>query len=185
MSKLFKLLIVPILVIGFLGCSSVSVSTDYDTGVDFSGYKTYKWGTAKDPNDVLLQNQLVLKRVYEAIDITLGSNGFTKVSSNPDFVVYPHAGTKEKTDVTSWGYGYGGWWGAGPYMGGGNIDVTQYTEGTLYIDMVDMKNNQLMWRGVGKGILGDTSTPFESSKKVDDAVAQILKDFPPQPKSNN
>lgn len=42
-----------------------------------------------------------------------------------------------------------------------------------------------MWRGVGKGIVGDPSTPEESTKKVDDDVAQVLKDFPPQPKSNN
>lgn len=184
MSKSFKLLIVPILVIGFLGCSSVSISSDYDPGVDFSSYKTYKLGADNDPNDILLTSQLVLKRVYEAIDITMGSKGFTKVTSNPDFVVYPHAGTQGKTDETSWGYGYSGWWGAGPYMGG-NIDVTQYTEGTLYIDMVDMKKNQLMWRGVSEGILGDPSTPFESTQKVDDAVSQVLKDFPPQPKSNN
>ncbi len=184
MSKLFKLLIVPILVIGFLGCSSISVSTDYDPGVDFSGYKTYKWGSANDPNDALLKNQLILNRVFEAIDKTMRPKGFTKVTSNPDFVVYPHAGTKEKTNIQSWGYGYGGWWGAGPY-GGGNIDVTQYTEGTLYIDMVDMKNNKLMWRGVGTGIVGDPSSPEESTKNVDDEVSQVLKDFPPQPKVNN
>ena len=184
MLYLFKLLLIPVLLIGFLGCSSVSVSTDYDQSVDFSGYKTYQWGSAKDPSDVLLKNQLLLNRVFEAIDNTLGPKGFSKVTSNPDFVVYPHAGTQEKTDVQSWGYGYGGWWGAGPY-GGGNIDVTQYTEGTLYIDMVDMNKNQLIWRGVGKGILGDPSSPEESTKNVNNAVSQVLKDFPPQPKSNN
>jgi hypothetical protein len=184
MYKSIIVLGISLLLLWFVGCSSISVTQDYDTSINCSDYKPYEWGTAKNPNDVPQKNQLVLERVYKAIDNTLGSKGFTKVTSNPDFVVHPHAGTQEKTDVQNWGYGYGGWWGAGPY-GGRNIDVTQYTEGTLYIDMVDMKKNQLIWRGVGTGILGDPSTPDESTKNVNNAVAQVLKNFPPQPKSNN
>jgi hypothetical protein len=169
------------------GCSAVSVSTDYDPGTDFNKYKTYKWGTANDPNDALVKNQLVLNRVYEAIDNSLTAKGFTKTDSDPDFVVYPHAGTKERTNIESWGYGYGGWWGAGPYMGwpGGNIDVNQYTEGSLFIDIVDITDNKLIWRGVGTGVVNAPSTPEEGTKKMDEAVAKIFQDFPPQPKSGS
>ncbi|MBE0571713.1 MAG: DUF4136 domain-containing protein [Ignavibacteriaceae bacterium] len=167
--------------LALIGCSAVSVSTDYDPATDFNTYKTYKWGTANDPNDALLKNQLVLNRVYKAIDNSLTAKGFTKTDNNPDFVVYPHAGTKERTNIESWGYGYGGWWGAGPYMGwpGGNIDVNQYTEGSLFIDIVDMTDNKLIWRGVGTGVVDAPSSPEEGSQKMNDAVAKILQDFPP------
>lgn len=174
-----------VVILGLISCSSVSVSTDYDPSVDFSQYKTYKWGGANDPNDALQKNQLILQRVYNAIDTSLIAKGFTKVESDPDFLAYPHAGTKEKTDVTSWGYGYGGWWGAGPYRGGyggGNIDVTQYTEGTLFIDMVDNKSQKLFWRGTGTGIVNPPSSPQESAEKVNSAVSQILEGFPPSSK---
>ena len=97
--------------LAMIGCSSVSVSSDYDPAVDFSKYKTYSWGTMDNPNDALRNNQLVLQRVYNAIDTVLQAKGFTKAESDPDFVAYPHAGTQEKTDVNTWGgYGYGGWW---------------------------------------------------------------------------
>ena len=179
-----KLLFLSVIMLSYLvsSCSSITVKKDYDPSVDFSKYKTYKWGTASDPNDVLLKNPLILKRVYEAIDLTLGKKGFKKVDSDPDFLVYPHGATKQKTDIQSWGYGYGGWWGAGPYgsWGGGTIDVNQYTEGTLVVDMVDKSNNQLVWRGVGQGAVGNPSTPEESTKNINKVIEQILKDFPPQ-----
>ena len=43
--KSFKLVVV---FIGLISYSSVSVSTDCDLSVDFSQYKTYKWGISKD-----------------------------------------------------------------------------------------------------------------------------------------
>jgi hypothetical protein len=185
MKTLLKSIMTVAVIIGLISCSSVSVSTDYDQSVNFSQYKTYKWGGADNPNDVLQKNQLILQRVYNAIDTALLAKGFTKVESDPDFVAYPHAGTQEKTDVTSWGYGYGGWWGAGGYGGyrGGNIDVTQYTEGTLFIDMVDNKKKKLIWRGTGSGIVNPPSSPQESAEKVNNAVAKVLEDFPPQGKN--
>ncbi len=181
MLKKIGLLTIMSLIFILMGCSSVTVKHDYDPSVDFSKYKTYKWGIANDPNDALLKNQLILDRVYYAIYLSLEKKGFKKIESDPDFIVYPHGTTKEKTDIQNWGYGYGGWWGAGPYgaWGGGNIDVTQYTEGTLIIDIVDIKKNQLIWRGVGKGIVGDPSTPEKSTENINKVVKQILEDFPP------
>ena len=178
MLKKISIISIMSLILILMGCSSITVKHDYDQAVDFSKFKTYKWGTANDPNDVLLSNMLILKRVYEAIDLSLEKKGFKKVEADPDFLVYPHGATKEKTDIQSWGGSYGGWWGAGPY-GGGNIDVTQYTEGTLVIDMVDMSDNQLFWRGVGTGAVGSPSTPEESTKNINRVIDQILKDFPP------
>jgi hypothetical protein len=43
-----------------------------------------------------------------------------------------HFGKQQKTDITSWGYGWGGW----GMWGGGGIDVNQYEEGTLVVDVV-------------------------------------------------
>jgi len=79
------------------------------------------------------------------------AKGYSNITDNPDILIYPHASTKEKISVTDWGGGYGGWWGTGPYGWGygSRIDVRQYTEGYLILDIVTPKDKQLVWRGIG------------------------------------
>jgi len=183
MHIMLKTFLTAVIILGLVSCSSISVSSDYDPKTDFSKYNTYAWGDKLDPNDALEKNQLIEQRVFNAIDTSMIEKGFKKTKTDPQLLVYPHAGTQERASVNSWGYGYGGWWGAGAYpYGAGGIDVSYYTEGTLYIDIIDQKKNQLVWRGVGQGILGDPSTPQESTANVDDAVSQILAQFPPSAK---
>ena len=181
MHTLLKTFLTSVIILGIISCSSISVSSDYDPNADFSKYNTYAWGEKLNPNDALQKNQLIEQRVFNAIDTSMMKKGFKKTKNDPQLLVYPHAGTQERASINSWGYGYGGWWGAGPY-GGGGIDVDYYTQGTLYIDIIDKKKNQLVWRGVGTGVLGDPSTPQEITANVNDAVSQILASFPPSDK---
>src|SRR6185503_13890023 len=45
-------------------------------------------------------------------------------------------------NVTDWGYpSY--WWG---YYGPGGTTVSQYTEGTIFVDLIDAKTNQVVCR---------------------------------------
>lgn len=92
-------------------------------------------------------------------------------------MVVAHAGVKEKTQVTDWGsYGwYNPWW--GPY--GGRVDVSQYQEGTLVIDIVDFQDKEMVWRGLGTAVLEGNSNPEKIQAKVDQYVSQILAKFPP------
>ena len=63
--KLSKLLFIPMLALLFTSCSSVRVSTDYDTKADFAKYKTfafYKTGIDKAPI-----NDLDKKRILRAV----------------------------------------------------------------------------------------------------------------------
>ena len=130
--------------IGFIGCSSLNVTTDYDPSQDFSGYKTYRWATTKElnPNDALAQAPLIKKRVMAGVDKVLQAKGYVLAGKDvePDFVVMAHAGTKEKMQIynTGFGYGrYGGWYDPwwGPY--GGSTHVSYYEEGSLVLDIVD------------------------------------------------
>ena len=162
----------------FITCYSVSVSTDYDTSIDFSNYQTY--AISKDPikGSELENAALVKKRVLEAIKKTMSSKGFLfDDSGNADLVVYTHAGTSERMNISDWGYSYGAWW--GPYPYGRNIDVSYYTEGSLFIDIIDNVKDELIWRGVGSAVVKNRGTPEERQKFIDNAVTKILIDFPP------
>lgn len=161
------------------GCSTVRVTTDHDPSQDFSQYKTFKIYDGKPiPNNALDRDPLIKKRVYSAIESVMKNKGFQEVESgNADFMVVAFAGVSEKMRVnTHIGAGwYHPWW--GPY--GGYTTVSYYDEGSLVIDVVDVKEQELSWRGVGKGVLSNASSTEDSEKMVNEWVTKILADFPP------
>ena len=57
--------------------------------------------------------------------------------------------------------------------------VSYYREGTLVIDVLDQKNNELAWRGMAQGILKNYDTGKEMQQDIDGAVTKILAEFPP------
>ncbi|VAX18294.1 hypothetical protein MNBD_IGNAVI01-378 [hydrothermal vent metagenome] len=183
--KLFGLL----LLISMIGCSSISVNTDYDPTIDFSKYKTYKWFEGKAPkDDELVKYPLVRKRVVIAVDKALAAKGFTKVKNgNADFVVIIHAGTKERMQLNTYnygGYGYGRYgYGWGGYGGMSTTDVSYYDEATLIVDIADAKKKELVWRGTGTGIVRKPpADQAEAQENINNVIHQIMRDFPPQKK---
>ncbi len=170
-------LVLGILVFFLSSCSSVSVKTDYDREIDFQKYKTYAWTEREVPDDALAQNPLVKRRVQTAVNATLRSKGYSLVErEQADFVVVIHAGIKERMRVQDYGrYGwYDPWW--GPY--GGRVEVSYYEEGTLVVDIVDAQKEELVWRGMGTGIVKKRVDPDKMQKDIDEDVRAILADFP-------
>lgn len=163
-----------------VGCSSVTVDSDFDHDVDFSKYKTFAWydhsGAEHQPQR---PNQIVDARIHRAMAEELIKKGFTQTAPDTaDFLVTYYTSTESKIDVYHSGYGYGygywgGWW--GPY-GMPTTQVTQYDVGTLIVDIIDGSTNDLVWRGmIQKALAGNEG----SEEKVKGYVAQVLKSFPP------
>ncbi|WP_438968752.1 DUF4136 domain-containing protein [Nonlabens sp.] len=180
MKKVFTLLAV---VTFLVSCKTVRVSQDYALGTDFNNYKTYAYFKAGiDEAEV---SELDKKRILRAIDSEMKAKGFSK-SSNPDIMVSIFTDSKERVDVFNnmgWGWG-GGWgwgWGGGFWGGGFNNNVSRTTEGVLYIDLIDAKNKELIWQGVGTAPL--KSTPEKKVERTNEIVKEILKQFPPMPKN--
>lgn len=166
------------------GCSAVSVTTDHDPSQDFSKYKTFKlYNGDPIPDNALDEAPLIKKRVYSAIEAVMKQKGFKEVNSgDADVMVVAFAGVSEKMRVSNHHIGagwYHPWW--GPY--GGYTTVSYYDEGSLVIDIVDVKEKELSWRGVGKGIIHGSSSVEDSQKKINEWVTKILADFPPGSKT--
>jgi hypothetical protein len=158
------------------GCSSISVQQDYDPEYDFSKLKTFGFIPLSSEAGI---DQLSADRLSNAIKTELLAKGYT-LSEQADFGIALLFSSKTKTNVQSYGYGYGyGYYGRPGYGGTGHVDVTQYEEGTLVIDFVDMKENKLVWRGIGSGALSQSPSVEERTQRVNDAVNQILAQFPP------
>jgi len=77
-------------------------------------------------------------------------------------------------------YGYGhGWYGGGFGVGTSTTYVNEWDEGTLLIDVIDAKKNELIWRGSAQAELRKHQDPSEGQEVLNDVVARILRDFPP------
>lgn len=48
------------------------------------------------------------------------------------------------------------------------------------IDFVDNSKDELVWAGIGTAALQDQGTPEERQAFIDEAVAKILSQYPPE-----
>ncbi len=175
---MIKYFLVVLFLLGFTACSSISTTSDFNPETDFASYSSFNIYNGVIKDSELESAPLVKKRVLEAINNEMQKKGLTLAdSSSASLIIFAHAGTTEKMNVTDYGYGYGGWWGSYPY--GRNIDVSYYTQGSLVIDFVDNSKDELVWRGIGTAALQDRGTPEERQAFIDEAVSEILMQYPP------
>ncbi|SEC84939.1 protein of unknown function [Tenacibaculum sp. MAR_2009_124] len=170
--KLLKLLFIPVIALLFTSCSTVRVSTDYDTKADFSRYKTfafYKTGIDKAPI-----NDLDKKRILRAVEAELLAKGMTK-SSAPDVLISLFTKSRERINVND--NRFGGFWYPW-YYGANPVTVSQYTEGTLFIDLLDAGNKELVWQGVGTGALTMRNVE-KREERIKEFVNKIMAKYPP------
>ena len=156
-----------------VSCSIYDVRYDYDQQTDFTEFKTFGWMQVPEKAGI---SSLVVQRVKNAVNAELKAKGLMLMSNNPDFLIAVHLGTKDKVQVTDWGYSYGRY---GGYRGSGRISTSQYEEGILILDFVDAKSRKLFWRGTAKAQVQNINTPEKSEKLTNAAVKKILKKYPP------
>lgn len=169
-------------------CSSLKISSDHDSSVDFTQYKTYSFYGWVDDSD---QDISVFdkKRIEKAFKDEFDSRHLTYKAEGGDIIValYIVANTKTKTSATtvSVGVGYGGYYGYGPGWGWGNgysstaINDYNYTEGTLICDVYDKAKEELIWEGVATRSM---ERPIQDKDKmVNYVVKQLMSRYPIPP----
>ncbi len=160
------------------------VQTDYDKSANWPAIKTFsislgtKWG-----------NPLTEARVLQEFDKTIVEKGWTKAEEGKaDAIVVIHGATEVKKDLNTFysggvygGWGYGGWagYGVGVGMGSATTSVSEYTVGTLVVDIFDAKTHKLIFRGTASDEISDK--PKKNAQKVEKASDKMFKNFPPKP----
>jgi len=148
-----------------ISCSGIEVRRDYDIQADFSRLQAYNWLPMPDNTEI---KPLTVKRLQNAVNTQLKEKGLTLTSDNPDFLIEMLVSTRKKVDPN--------------VLSRGHRDLRRvyyYEEGTLILDFVDAQSNELVWRGVARGILEDKPTPEKQEEKINTAVEKMLKDYPP------
>jgi hypothetical protein len=110
------------------------------------------------------------------------AKGFMK-SENPDMLVSFFTKSRERVNVNqnnNAGFGWGFGW--NPWMMNGmnnNINVSQFTEGTLFVDFIDAKKKELVWQGIGTGALKIDNRENKDAR-IKEFVKEIISKFPPE-----
>ena len=152
---------------------------DYDKTAPFTQYRTYALKAGASSGD-----RLVDARIIAALEDQLTLKGLSKVTDSPDVYVLFHMAFDKEKDISTYstgpaygGYGWGWGWGWGSTTT--DVRVREILVGTLAIDVVDAKRQQVVWRGLGTKEVDTDAEPGERDKTITKAVTKILRHYPP------
>lgn len=173
------------LVLACVGCAAVTpigTDSDYDSSADFNAYSSFGWISDKPLllTDATLTSPQFQGRAMEAIRRALESRGyrFEPNVENADFAVAFTLGTREQIRVNAYPEQVRETW-----TWGGPVpqaaDVRNYTEGTLSIDLFDVKLRRPVWHGWATRTISYTDRT-NPSPVIAEVVDAILAQFPPR-----
>jgi len=196
MSRVLNLPIVAMICLLLAACATPppTPSVDFDVDHDFSGdikigfYALSGGVTGSNPMEL---TDFQKDRIDEALRSALDGKGYTLVDStrDADLLVSWHLNTVEKQDVRttsspnySMGVGYSRYNRYAMYncyncMNSTDVRVTDYTQGTFIVDMVDPVKNRSVWRSVTQSKM--KGEMLKDQATIDSAARLVLKDFPP------
>jgi len=166
--------------------SKPTIETDYDHTIDFSQYTTYGFFNPmgiENPNYSSIYGSIF----RDAISKEMESRGY-KMSDNPDLMINVSGRLQDKTKVTTtsdpymgggyYGYrrgAYGAW---GGYGYGTQTHVSNYTEGTVNVDMVDRNLKRMVWEGVAVGRINEKKTNEETRANINAGIQEMFAGYP-------
>ena len=193
------------------GCATTKFTSDYDQAQDFGAYQTFAWA-GESPMTVLGTTHVpptLEPRIANEVRGEFEAKGYRYVESleQADFGVSFTVGSRSSTEVikspetfwvnqTNWRWGrtyypaYPGVYrrpvavGVATPVTVNTTEVRAYTEGTLAIDIYDVKSKAPVWHGAGTKTVDASQTVGRlggiDSENIRKGVAKILKDFPPE-----
>lgn len=169
---------------GSAGCGAgIRVTTQVAPGVNFLEFRTFRILTPpprrdgrRAPDDLMLVTSITNQALRTSLADAFLARGYALDDVAPTFTVAYYASSREKLDIDLWDYGYRGrWWGAWR-MPGPVSATTYYTEGTVVVDVIDARTNELVWRG--RGVARTSDDPGAFQRNLRDAVQAVVRKFP-------
>jgi hypothetical protein len=163
----------------------MQVSEDWNPDVDFSAYQSFALLEEEEPRPA--DQQLFAARVVDAIESVMREKGLRMTQSDPDLLISWDAATEGKMSVSTYGTSYGGGYGRyrrgrGGWGGGVSYSTTsvdEWTEGTLVIEIIDARIEELVFTASAQAKLHENQSPEDRTDSVNRAIAKILDKFPP------
>ncbi|MBO3275170.1 DUF4136 domain-containing protein [Pseudomonas schmalbachii] len=177
------------LILGLVGCETISLDRDYDRSRDFAAYRTWAWAQPAfeyRPDDPRIKSDITEQRIREAVADQLDQRGLRPAQSGSAadlkaraYLIVDQRQQQYTSNYGGWGYWggcCGGYWGA-PYV---ESRTVYYKVATIQVDLLDGKDGKLVWRGSGeKTVYNDAPTPTERESAIREAVQKVLAQYPP------
>jgi len=179
-----RLLLGVVVLLALAACATgPRVRTDFDPEADFARYRSYAFYQPLAMEESGYSSYMT-ERIKAGIRREMDARGYVFDEKSPDLRVNFQGIVQEKTDVYSvprtdfqYFYSYRSRRYFGVPVWYDQTEVSQYTEGTLTVDLVDAARNRLVWTGAAIGRVTQ-KTPQERAAQVDRALGAIFMQFP-------
>ena len=168
-------ILILLVVLCTISCSTVRVNYDFDKSVDFTNYSTYNYYPEMETG----LSDLDSKRLFNAIDSTMQLRGIL-LSEEPDFYINIQSKSFITPNNSTVGVGIGGTSGnvgggvsLGVPLGGSNL------ERELIFDLVDSQKDALFWQAISLSNFNENSSPGTREKKLYEIVTKVFSKYPP------
>lgn len=176
-------LVLTVTVVLAIGCATPArPQVEQQPGADFGGYRTFHLLPlpdripGADPGAMVRIGEMVRETTLAGFE----AKGYRPApAGSADFAVAVRGEVVPKVNVTDWGYvpGPAPGWRRYPvvYRGYRDIDVEQYQEGTMAVEVYDRVSKKLVWVG---WVQGRTVARAKEVEKVGTALRSIIAGFP-------
>jgi hypothetical protein len=164
-TRLLRVASVAVLLASAAACNSTSyeIKSTADVGVDFK-YRTFSFGTdpAKLPKDFTPTSisPEVKKKAEETINLELGKLGYAVDDATPELEVLVASGQRPNR-----------------FRSGKLYDSQIMNDGSLVVEVWDVRAGDLIWHGVIDAHIDPNVTP--DLDRIGAAVARMMQSFPP------
>ena len=162
-----------LLLAGLASCSGLKVVQEHDSTINFNQYQTYNFTPAADSIPI---NQMSKRRLFNAISAEMNGSDI-RWAADPDLYVHVHMLMKGRTN-TNISYGQGATYDLGAGFSTTYMDYSEFSEGSLFFDIIDARRKQLVWSGKVSGAIKSADIPTD--KDINKIVQKAFKNFPPR-----
>ncbi len=165
-----------------VSCASQNITTDYQAGYDFASLNNY---FLMDTKEDIIQNpkvsKLDLNRIEKSLSEVLNKRYKPVEKNEADFLVRYHRIVEGKTDVKSYEaslFHKQNWYYYG--LEHDNVYTVHYQVGSIIVDFLDTKTEEVIWRGVTQSRIKNNSSPQQKRNKITEEMNKLLQLFPPK-----
>ena len=157
------------------GCGpEIAVHAERSMIATFARYDTYRWASpaVAARGSAETQAAMIDWRIHDAVDRWMASKGYVRTEGAASLLVdYDVAVRERNTDSFGEFFEYRR---RGGQLDMGEAFVAGYQEGTLVLQMVDTRTREIAYRAWASAALEHEA----DGRRVDEAVARMLKDLP-------
>lgn len=173
--KLRSLSLLALFLVVCMGCGSTATMVDFSKSALRANYRSFDFlplpaPGAMGPIAESPANRMVIK---SSLERNLRRRGLVQNSVEPDLLVAYYAGFKTEVDVSFWGYNYA----SDDQYVNGRMHAERYEGGTIIVDLVDARTNELVWRGWSKGVI---NSPGKAENTIRTTINKIMENYPPR-----